>query len=122
MHSLYHTELLEHYKSSPYRKKLAALTVSSKESNPSCGDNLEIMLYVVDRIIVDAGFQGTGCVISQAAMSMMCEEIIGKKIEAVLALSDEFIIELVGIPLGPVRKKCATLSLLVIKNGLSALE
>lgn len=120
MSSLYHAELLEHYKASPYRKTIATPTLKHGELNPSCGDKLEIMLLIENSHITDLAFQGSGCVISQAAMSMICENIAGKTVEAILSLNPDWVLELINIELGPVRMKCAMLGLQVIQHGLEA--
>lgn len=121
MSSLYHDELVEHYKSSPYRKKLNTPSVSFGDSNPSCGDKLEIAIQVAEGKIVDIGFQGSGCVISQAAMSMICEEFLHQPLEKITSFSNEDLLALLHIEIGPVRMKCATLGLHVINQALSKL-
>jgi nitrogen fixation NifU-like protein len=118
MSSLYHDELIEHYKRSQYRKIITNPTIQHGELNPSCGDKIEVMVVIQNNIIADIAFQGSGCVISQAAISMLCEESLGKNIDVVLKLSHDDILELVNIELGPVRAKCATLSLLVLQSGI----
>lgn len=118
MSSLYHAELIEHYKSSPYRKTITAPTIAHGDINVSCGDKIDITLVIKDNVICDIGFQGSGCVISQAAMSLLCEHIEGKPLETVIELEDKDILALINIELGPVRMKCATLGLLIIKDSI----
>lgn len=118
MSSLYHAELIEHYKSSPHRKVIASPTIKHGDINVSCGDKIDIMLTIKDDVIADIGFQGSGCVISQAAASMLCEKIEGMNLGAVLKLDDKDILALINIELGPVRMKCATLGLFIIQNGI----
>lgn len=118
MSTLYHTELIEHYKTSPYRKKIKAPTITSSALNPACGDEISISLSVHNEVITDIGFEGTGCVISQATTSILCEEILGKNINTVPKLNSHDILQLIKIELGPVRVKCALLSLQVLQSGL----
>ncbi len=121
MSSLYQDELIEHYKQSQFRKIITDPTITYGELNPACGDKIDVMIKVDHASnITDIGFQGSGCVISQAAISMLCEEILGKSTEAVLNLNTHDILQLVRIELGPVRAKCATLSLQVVQGGITA--
>ena len=73
-------------------------------------------------IVVDAAFDGHGCAISQATASMLMEEIIGKPLEELKTLDKEYILDLLGIEIGPVRLKCALLPLKVLKAGVWGLE
>ena len=121
MSSLYQDELIEHYKQSQFRKVITHPTITYGELNPACGDKIDVMIELnQEAIITDIGFQGSGCVISQAAISMLCEEILGKSADAVLKLQAHDILQLIHIELGPVRAKCATLSLQVIQGGITA--
>ena len=118
MDSLYHAELIEHYKKSLYRRVIATPTTQFSDLNPSCGDKLAVMLLLGGGCITDIAFQGSGCVISQAAMSMLCEQVDGKDIDTVLKLDGSDILSLINIELGPVRMKCATLGLQVVQQAL----
>jgi nitrogen fixation NifU-like protein len=89
------------------------------ESNPLCGDDLELYINVKDNKISDVKFIGKGCAISQASASMLTEQIMGKDFEYVKNLSKQNILENLGLPdLGPARIKCALLSLKVLKYGI----
>jgi nitrogen fixation NifU-like protein len=68
-------------------------------------------------MITDAGFSGHGCAISQASADLLMESIIGKNIEEVKKMTKQDILDLLGIELGPVRLKCALLSLTVVQAG-----
>ena len=59
--------------------------------NPSCGDDIILQLRVEDDVIVDGGFTGDGCAISQASADMMLDLIIGKSKEEALRLSEIFL-------------------------------
>lgn len=120
MSSLYHAELLEHYKTSPHRKIIENPTIKFDELNPACGDKVEIMVLVEKNLIIDIGFQGSGCVISQAATSMLCEAVLDKNIDTVAKLGHSDILQLVNIELGPVRVKCALLCLQVLQAAINS--
>jgi len=71
--------------------------------------------------ISDARFDGHGCAISQASADLLIESVIGKPLDDVKQLNKEYILEMLGIDLGPVRLKCALLSLKVLKAGVYGL-
>ena len=79
-------------------------------------------MKVEDGIVVDAAFDGHGCAISQATASMLMEEIVGKSLDEIKTWDKEYILELLGIEIGPVRLKCALLPLKVLKAGVWGLE
>lgn len=115
---LYAENILDHYRHPREKKELAEPTVTHEEVNHSCGDALEIRLIVKDGIVTDAGWTGTGCAISQASMSMLAEELIGKTATELESLRKENVYDLLGVPVGPRRFKCALLSLHALKNAL----
>ncbi len=113
----YHEAILDHYNNPRHWGAIPDATIDHEENNPLCGDRLRLMLKVEDGKIVDVGWEGTGCAISQAAASMLGEELVGKTLEEARAIKKEDILEMLGIELGPVRLKCALLSLKVMKVG-----
>jgi nitrogen fixation NifU-like protein len=88
------------------------------EHNPLCGDKIELFLIINGGVVVDVKFKGEGCAISQAAMSMLSSEIIGKAVSEVEKLRPEDIVEMIGIELSPTRLKCALLSLQAVSNAI----
>ena len=109
---LYHEQILEHYKQPQNFGLLPNATYTRKELNPTCGDQFTFSIHVNEQGIVDAvGFEGVGCAISTASASLLSEEIKGKPLTEVLKLDKEFVLELLGIDLGPTRLKCALLPL-----------
>ena len=72
--------------------------------------------------MVDAAFDGRGCAISQATASMMMEEVVGKSLDELKEWDKEYILDMLGIEIGPVRLKCALLPLKVLKAGVWGLE
>ena len=83
-----------------------------------CGDRVRVDLVIADNILQDLRFSGRGCTISQAATSMMTEALKGKPIEAAKEFTKEDILELLGIPIGYTRMKCALLGLKALKVGV----
>ena len=122
MDDLYREVIIEHYKHPSYRGHLDPHDILFADNNPLCGDHIEITLRTDEQgNIVDARFDGRGCAISQASADLLMESIIGKPVEEVKKLNKQHILELLGIDLGPVRLKCALLSLKVLKAGVYGL-
>lgn len=120
--ALYREAILDHYKHPRHKGHLDDPDIKYHDHNPFCGDEITVELKVEDGVIVDAAFDGRGCAISQASASMLMEEIVGKTLEEVKALDKEFILDLLGIEIGPVRLKCALLSLKALKAGAYGIE
>jgi len=119
---LYRDNIIDHYQNPRNYGTLEHPDISYEDSNPVCGDELRIDLQVKDDKVVDARFSGHGCSISQASASMLTEEIIGKSLEEVQQIDKQYLLDMLGIPLGPVRLKCALLSLKVLKAGAYGLH
>ncbi len=122
MEDLYRDNIIDHYQNPRNYGTLEHPDISYEDSNPVCGDELRIDLQVTDNRVIDARFSGHGCSISQASASMLTEEIIGKTLEEVKQIDKQYLLNLLGIPLGPVRLKCALLSLKVLKAGAYGLH
>ena len=86
--------------------------------NPLCGDEVAVFVAFNGDTIEDVKFRGRGCAISQAATSMLMEMVKGRTTEEVAEMPKDELLEEVGIPLGPVRLKCALLGLSVLKIAL----
>ena len=115
--NVYQEELLDHYENPSNYGTLPNPDISHEEDNPLCGDRIRIELIVEEDVIKAVRFSGHGCTISLAAASMLTEEIEGKTLTEVKKLSRDDVLDMVGIPLGPVRVKCALLALKVLKAG-----
>ena len=115
--NIYQEELLDHYENPSNYGTLPNPDISHEEDNPLCGDKIRMDLLVEDDTIKEVRFCGYGCTISQAAASMLTEKIEGKTLTEVKNLSRDDIMDMIGIPLGPVRVKCALLALKVLKAG-----
>jgi nitrogen fixation NifU-like protein len=125
MDDFYRENILDHYRHPHNKGELAQPTHTHQEDNPLCGDVIRIDLHVNENDVIDqVGFSGEGCAISQASASMLTEMLEGKTLEEAKQLGKEDILTALGIELGPVRLKCALLSLKVLKGavyGLSSL-
>ena len=117
MEDLYREVILDHYQNPRNYGTLEPADISYEEDNPVCGDHIRLDLRLHDGRVTDVRFSGHGCAISQASASMLTEEIQGKTLDELKAFSKDDLLGLLGIPLGPVRIKCALLSLKVLKAG-----
>jgi len=122
MDDLYREVIIEHYKNPGYRGHLDPHDIQFADDNPLCGDHIEITILGDENgNVADARFDGHGCAISQASADLLIESIIGKPLDEVKQLNKDHVLELLGIDLGPVRMKCALLSLKVLKAGVYGL-
>ena len=116
---LYREVILDHYKSPRNHGLLADADASAEGQNPLCGDEITVSVRLgAGDIVEDVGFEGRGCAISQAATSMLTDLVIGRTALEVAAMPKEELLDELGIPLTPVRLKCAILGLGVLKLAL----
>lgn len=118
MSNLYQEELLDHYQYPRDKKVIEKPDFQHKLINHSCGDEVEVMGVIQDNILKDVGFQGTGCIISQASASLLMEAIRGKSVHEVENYDRNVVLELVQLDLGPARLRCALLALEALKRGI----
>jgi nitrogen fixation NifU-like protein len=118
---LYREVILDHYKNPRSHGLLDDADARAEGMNPLCGDEVTISLAFDDDgdTIRDVMFEGRGCAISQAATSMLMEMVKGRSAEEVAAMPKEDLLDEVGIPLTPIRLKCALLGLGVLKVALN---
>ena len=122
MDDLYRELIIDRYKNPQYRGALEPNDISFEDDNPLCGDHIRIDLRVdEDDRVKEAAFDGHGCAISQASADLLLESIQGKTLDEVKAITKEDMLEMLGLELGPVRLKCALLSLKVLKAGVYGL-
>jgi len=115
---LYREVILDHYKNPRGHGLLDAADAQAEGQNPLCGDEVTVSLRFDGETISDVGFEGRGCAISQAATSMLTEMVQGKKASEVATLDKDELLDEIGIPLTPIRLKCAMLGLTTLKVAL----
>lgn len=91
---------------------------SYEDTNPLCGDRVRIDLRISDGLVSDIAFNGRGCAISQAATSMLTEMVKGKSLDEVQAVSNDDMLDEIGVEISPARIKCALLGLHVLRVAL----
>jgi nitrogen fixation NifU-like protein len=114
---LYQEHILEHFECPYHRGHLEHPTMKHCDKNPLCGDVVELQLRVDDQDrIVEAYFEGQGCAISQAAASILCEQIEGKTLEEVRHMQAKDMLGLLKVQLTASRQKCGLLGFKVLKT------
>ena len=116
---LYREELLDHWRASPHRGRLARPDAAGEGMNPLCGDAVRLEFQVAGGRIADVKCDGDGCVISQAAASLLAGLVIGKTVAEARDLDRQALLAELGVPLSPARLKCALLALSVLRQALA---
>ena len=110
--------ILDYYRNPRQQGVLSNPHIHARDTNPSCGDVIEFFAVVDNhKRIKDIRFTGKGCAISQAAASMLAEHLLGKHVDEIVRLSKKDVLDLLGIPISPMRLKCALLGMKVLKFG-----
>lgn len=115
MSTIYRQIIVDNYKNPMNKGRMRNPDVSVEDSNPLCGDKIRIELKIKDKKVSDVKFSGKGCAISQAAASLLTEEIKGKSLKKIIGMKNEMITSLLGIELSANRIMCALLPLKVVK-------
>jgi nitrogen fixation NifU-like protein len=116
--SIYREQIIDLYEHPYNYGRLEPADFSYEEDNPLCGDVIRIDVRLDDeKKVVGVAWSGNGCAISQAAASLLTEEIKGMTLDQIKDFPKERLLELIGVPLSMARVKCALLSLKVLKAG-----
>ena len=138
--SLYQEVILDHYRN-PHHKGLSSVSdIQVKHKNPSCGDELTLNLSMKDGVVSEISWDGVGCSISMASVSVMSDLLIGKKFDEAnnilqnfmdlmqskgQGVGDEMILDdavaFAGVSKFPARIKCALLGWMAFKDASSQL-
>jgi len=119
MLNIYQEMLMNHYKNPTHRGILAHYDIYAEQRNSSCGDEIICTATIDNTIITDIRFDGKGCVISQATASLLSGRVIDMSLEYALSLDKKYLLDMIGIQLGPVRIQCALLSLYALQKGIN---
>jgi nitrogen fixation NifU-like protein len=117
---MYREVILDHYKNPRGHGVIEGADAQAEGLNPLCGDEVTIYVQFEEdgETIDEVKFSGRGCAISQASTSMLMEMVRGRKADEIAALPKEELLQEIGIPLTPIRLKCALLGLGVLKVAL----
>ncbi len=119
---LYQANILDHYKHPHYHKELSKPSANGVAANLSCGDSLQIAIKIDKEKLIDATFKGEGCVLSQAAASILLTEAVGQDINKISTWDKQKMVDLLKIPIGPTRLQCALLSLDALQSAIKQLQ
>jgi nitrogen fixation NifU-like protein len=134
--NLYQEVILDHYKN-PQNKKLAtSYDAQVHHINPSCGDEITLNVTLDGEMILAISWDGVGCSISQASVSILTDLLIGKSLSQAQVISDSFMhlmqskgtqtgnedvledaVALAGVSQYPARIKCALLGWMAFKDA-----
>ncbi|MEY3407747.1 MAG: Iron-sulfur cluster assembly scaffold protein IscU [Actinomycetota bacterium] len=142
LESMYQEIILEHYKHPRGKGLREPFDVEVNHVNPSCGDEIDLRVQMDGNVIADVSYDGQGCSISQASVSVMFEQVKGLDVDAAFRALDDFYemvqsrgkyagddeligdgVAFAGVAQFPARVKCALLGWLAMKDAVSqALE
>jgi nitrogen fixation NifU-like protein len=116
--ALYREYILDHYKNPRNFGELEPRDAECFDRNPLCGDELGVHVRLEGDRLAEIRFHGHGCAISQAAASIISDELKGKTVPEIAELDRHFVVDELGIDLSPTRLKCGLLSLKVVQGAL----
>lgn len=111
--------ILEHFNAPYHRGPLLTATHSGYFRNAACGDEVTLYAEIRGAKIVASGFVAAGCMVCQAAASILCEQIDGQDISSLKDLTPEKMLLLIGVPLTPRRQQCGLLPLYALRKAVS---
>ncbi|MDT5025452.1 MAG: nitrogen fixation protein NifU [Micromonosporaceae bacterium] len=136
LESLYQEIILDHYKKPRGRGLREPYEAQVRHVNPTCGDEVDLRVHLVDGTVADVSYEGMGCSISQAAASVLHELMLGKTVEQAMSTVDAFTemigsrgqvepdeavledgVAFAGVAKYPARVKCALLSWMAFKDA-----
>jgi nitrogen fixation NifU-like protein len=118
--AMYKEIILEHYREPHNAGTIEGADIRHKELNQSCGDAIEIFVALDGDRVKDVRFEGQGCAISQASVSILTDEIKGRTLAEISALGMADMFRMLGVAVGPTRIKCALLGLKTLQAGIAA--
>jgi len=137
LNSLYQEVILDHYKR-PHHKGLVAGDIQVHHINPSCGDEITLSLKLDGEKVSNITWDGMGCSISQASVSIMSDLLIDKSVSEAASILDAFVemmqskgqsegdenvledgVALAGVSKYPARIKCALLGWMAYKDAVN---
>jgi nitrogen fixation NifU-like protein len=134
--NLYQEVILDHYKNPQHKKLSSTYDAQVHHINPSCGDEITLNVTLSGQIVSDVSWDGVGCSISQASVSILSDLVLGKTLAQAQEISDSFMtlmqskgtqtgdenlledaVALAGVSQYPARIKCALLGWMAFKDA-----
>jgi len=112
--------LLDHFDAPYHPGDLPSATHRQSVSSAACGDEVTLALQIEDQRIQAAWFQASGCIVCQAAASMLCEHIDHRTLTELAEFHAGAMLDLIGISLTPGRQHCGLVALQVFRKILDA--
>jgi nitrogen fixation NifU-like protein len=116
---MYRENILDHAAHPHNAGTIPDATFMHQEINTSCGDTIGLYVKLADEKVADVKFDGHGCAISQAAVSMLTDHVKGMSVEQLQSLTKKTVFELLGVEVGMTRLRCALLGLRTLEIGLA---
>jgi nitrogen fixation protein NifU and related proteins len=119
-YDMYQEVILAHYRTPHNFGPLEGADRVGEESNPTCGDHITVRLKLdaARAAIESVRFEGDGCAISVASTSMLTDRLAGLSLDAASRLTGDEVLQSLGIPLSPVRVKCALTGFVALGRAL----
>ena len=115
---MYKGLLTDHFRNPHNKGELQNPDFITEELIPSCGDRVCMQGIIKENRLITLAFTGSGCVISQAAASLLTGIVIDKSIDELLLLDKNHMLSMLGMQLGPTRLRCALLALDALQKGI----
>ena len=134
--NLYQEVILDHYKNPQHKKLSPTYDAQVHHINPSCGDEITLNVTLSGETVASVSWDGVGCSISQASVSILSDLVLGKTLAQVQEISDSFMalmqskgtqtgdenlledaVALAGVSQYPARIKCALLGWMAFKDA-----
>ena len=116
---IYHEMIVDYSRNPVNYGKIEDHDVTFHDSNPLCGDSIDIDMKIDDNKVTDIKFHGRGCAICMACSSVLTEITKGKTLDEARSIEKNDVLSELGLEhLQAVRIKCALLSLKVLKSAL----
>jgi nitrogen fixation NifU-like protein len=122
-YDMYQEVILQHYRTPKNYGPLEGADRTGEESNPLCGDHITLRLKLDPSAqkIETVRFEGDGCAISVASTSLLTEHLAGASVKDAEAITRDHVLQYLGIPLSPVRIKCALTGFTALGKALHPL-
>lgn len=117
--AIYHEMIIDYSRNPLNYGEIDEPDATYHDSNPLCGDSIDIDMKIGGGRVSDIKFHGKGCAICMACSSVLTEMAKGKTIDEARAIAKDDVLGELGLEhLQAVRIKCALLSLKVLKYAL----
>jgi len=116
--NIYRENILDHYKRPRHKGFKTQWPAAFREYNRSCGDDISLQVLLKDNKVVDILWQGQGCVLATAGVSILSEMVISKPTDEILSWDITELKKFLGIDILPQRQKCALIGLRAIQGAI----